>query len=61
VPECHSVSGLLELRKFRRPRQGIDASKLTVEDGKKKKRLRKPEEGEDNMLTVGSGLARRYP
>jgi hypothetical protein len=50
-PECYSVSELLELRKFRRARQGIDASKLTKGDGKKKRR-RKPEDGE-NMPAGG--------
>ncbi|KAH9023439.1 hepatocellular carcinoma-associated antigen 59-domain-containing protein [Lactarius pseudohatsudake] len=40
------VSELLELRKFRRARQGIDAAKLTKGDGKKKRR-RKPEEDGD--------------
>jgi len=40
------VSELLELRKFRRTRQGIDASKLTKGDGKKKRR-RKPDDDED--------------
>ncbi|KAH9983549.1 hepatocellular carcinoma-associated antigen 59-domain-containing protein [Russula compacta] len=40
------VSELLELRKLRRSRQGIDASKLTKGDGKKKRR-RKPDDGED--------------
>ncbi|KAH9967044.1 hepatocellular carcinoma-associated antigen 59-domain-containing protein [Lactifluus volemus] len=45
------VSELLELRKFRRTRRGIDASKLTKGDGKKKRR-RKPEDGE-NMSAGG--------
>jgi len=40
------VAELLELRKFRRARQGIDATKLTKGDGKKKRR-RKPEEDAD--------------
>ncbi|KAI0252050.1 hepatocellular carcinoma-associated antigen 59-domain-containing protein [Lactifluus subvellereus] len=46
LPYCYSVSELLELRKFRRARQGIDASKLTQGDGKKKRR-RKPEDDGD--------------
>ncbi|KAF8494217.1 hepatocellular carcinoma-associated antigen 59-domain-containing protein [Russula emetica] len=46
------VSDLLELRKFRQARRGIDASKLTKGDGKKKRR-RKPDEGEDNMPVGG--------
>ncbi|KAI9457301.1 hepatocellular carcinoma-associated antigen 59-domain-containing protein [Russula earlei] len=40
------VFELLELRKFRRARQGIDASRLTKGDGKKKRR-RKPDDSED--------------
>lgn len=46
------VSDLLELRKFRQARKGIDASKLTKGDGKKKRR-RKPDDGEDNMPVGG--------
>ena len=44
-----SVSELPGLRKFRRARQGIDASKLTKGDGKKKKRRTKPDDGEEEM------------
>jgi len=40
------VSELLEISKFRRVRQGIDASKLTKGDGKKKRR-RKPDDEAD--------------
>ncbi|KAN0115994.1 Hepatocellular carcinoma-associated antigen 59 domain containing protein [Russula decolorans] len=46
------VSDLLELRKLRQARKGIDASKLTKGDGKKKRR-RKPDDGEDNMPVGG--------
>ncbi|KAI0258484.1 hepatocellular carcinoma-associated antigen 59-domain-containing protein [Gloeopeniophorella convolvens] len=47
--QCNSLSELLELRKFRRARQGIDSSKLTQGDGKKKR----PKPDDDAQTPVG--------
>lgn len=52
------VADLIELRKLRRARQGIDASKLTEGDGKRKKR-RKIED-DDSHIDQG-GLRKSAP
>jgi hypothetical protein len=59
-PTCFSIADLLELRKLRRAREGIDATKLTVGDGKKKRR-RKQEGEEDDSVVERGGLRKGAP
>ncbi|EIN10992.1 hypothetical protein PUNSTDRAFT_64949 [Punctularia strigosozonata HHB-11173 SS5] len=47
------ISDLIELRKLRRAREGIDATKLTVGDAKKR---RKKKQGEDESTVDSGGL-----
>jgi hypothetical protein len=56
-----SISELLELCKFRRARQGLDPSTLTIGDGKDKKQRRKFDEGEDNVPHGGLRPSARCP
>ena len=48
VLECKSVHELVELRRLRKQREGIDATKLIAGDTKKR-RKRGPDEGEPGV------------
>jgi hypothetical protein len=47
------LEDLIELRKLRKTRQGIDAAKLNKGDAKKKKKRAREEEGEQGGLKKG--------
>ncbi|KAF9464793.1 hepatocellular carcinoma-associated antigen 59-domain-containing protein [Collybia nuda] len=49
-----ALADLIELRKLRRARQGIDVTKLNKGDAKKRKKRPRPEEGEQGGLKKGS-------
>ena len=50
----NSLADLIELRKLRRQRQGIDSTKLTKGDAKKKKKRQREDEVEQGGLKKGA-------
>lgn len=50
----NSLTDLIELRKLRRQRQGIDSTKLTKGDAKKKKKRQREDEVEQGGLKKGA-------
>lgn len=56
-PHCHRLADLLELRKLKKLRQGIDAVKLSKGVTKKKrKRTKEEEEEEQGGLRKGAAI-----
>ena len=56
VNEWDSVHELIELRKLRKQRQGIDSSRLSVGDAKRRRNKQREEGGEPEEQAVQPGL-----